>query len=959
MENWLISEDRFIPEHLRKNETLFTTGNGYLCTRGTFEEGYPAEQAVTLIHGVFDDAPIVSTELANTPNWIDLRVYAGSELLRLDRAAINDYGRQLDLHDGMLRRSFTWAPAAGGSLRLAFERFASLADEHILGVRLSVESIDYAGPLEFRAGLPGYIDNDGLLHWEWQAQGSADSGASLCLKTRHSATVLCEAFHLTVTGGQAVMQHWDTRWSPEVVARLEIEPNQRVTVDKLAIVYTSRDTPEPAAEARRALQAARAAGFDRLAEANRAAWANDWQSVNVTIEGDDSSDLAVRYGLFQLLAVAPRNDQRVSIPAKALSGYGYRGHVFWDTEIFMLPFFTYTRPDIARNLLMYRYYTLAGARRKAAGQGREGACFAWESAASGDEMTPRWVTGPDGELVRIWCGDIELHISADVAYAIYQFWRVTGDDDFLRDYGAEILLDTARYWGSRAEWRPGPGRYEINDVIGPDENHDHINNNAYTNNMAVWNLRTALEVLTWLRAHAPHQARELEQNLDLSAERLAHWQDVITRMKTGYNPDTHLFEQFDGFFQLREVDLPALEPRSQSVQSLLGITGAQQVQVIKQPDVLMLLNLLPDAANPQALPANWDYYTPRTDLTHGSSLGPAVQAILAARLGKIDQAYRHFHLAAQTDLQDARKNLEYGLHPATQGGLWQAVVFGFAGLSLAGGQPTVSPRLPPGWSRLKFTIRYHGQPYEFDLSPPPVQQPALPIRGAIFDLDGVLTDTSEMHYRAWKQLADEENMPFDRQDNEALRGVSRRESLLRLLKGKTYSEDQLQALMERKNRYYQELIEALSPQDLLPGVREFLQDLRRAGVRIAVGSSSKNSRGVIERLAIGSLLDEIADGASVEQAKPAPDLFLFAARQLGVSPQHCVVFEDAQAGVEAGLSAQMWVVGIGPRQRVGAAHQIFSGLNQIRWEDLLAQLRTQLTKPTGEPDQATHPQERR
>lgn len=956
MDNWHIIETVFNPEEQHHKETVFTIGNGYLGTRGSFEEGYPAEQAATLIHGVFDDIPIVVTELVNTPNWPDFHLFANGERFRIEPTLVTSYRRELNLRTGVLIRKIRWLAPGGGTLDLEIERFASLADPHILCVRYQVTSLDFSGDLEFRAGLPGHVHNAGWVHWEWIDQGRiGQQSAFLNLQTRATRISLCEACHLNVEGGRTTRyEYWDSNWSPTLVAFTAIAPGVQIIAEKIIAVFTSRDAVDPCDAATRGLAAAVEWGYPALFRDNEAAWDKEWEACNIVIEGDDTADTALRYNLFQLLIAAPRHDERVSIAAKSLSGFGYRGHVFWDTEIFILPFFIYTRPEIARNLLMYRYYTLPGARQKARASGYEGAMYAWESAATGEETTPRWAYGPEStELVRIWCGDIEHHITADVAYAVMHYWRVTGDDDFMREYGAEMILDTARFWGSRAEWNETSQRYEITDVIGPDEYHDHVDNNAYTNNLARWNLQTAFEVLEWLRQTDPKKAADLEVRLDLTKERFAHWKDVIDRLYLAFDPGTGLFEQFDGFFELKSVDLQNYEPRNKSMHVVLGLEGILEYQVIKQPDVLMLLYLLNQNYSPEIIKQNWEYYTPRTDLTFGSSLGPAIQAILAAHLREIESAYRLFMHAARTDLDNSRGNTADGIHAATAGGLWQAAVFGFGGLQTTAAGPAANPHLPAHWKALKFSIQYHGRQYKFDLqavaeTPHSIAQPSMvnspdnssrfPILGAIFDLDGVLTDTSEFHYQGWKRLADEEGIPFNRHDNEALRGIPRRESLLRLLKGQVYSEEQLQEMMARKNRYYQESIAELTPDDLLPGALELLVDLRKAGIKIAIGSASKNAKTVIEKLGIGDLVKAFSDGNSVTRQKPAPDLFLHAAGQLGLPPEQCVVFEDAEAGVAAALAGGMWVVGIGPQERVGTAHIVLPNLAGITWRELLERL---------------------
>jgi kojibiose phosphorylase len=454
--------------------------------------------------------------------------------------------------------------------------------------------------------------------------------------------------------------------------------------------------------------------YDTLKAEHRVGWLEMWRETDVVIDGDDEAQLAIRFSLFQLQVAAPRHDDRVSIGAKTLSGLGYRGHVFWDTEIFALPFFIFTQPAIARNMLMYRYHTLPGARRKAAGNGFSGAQYAWESAATGDEVTPTWVPDFTGKgLVRIWTGDIEIHITADVAYAIIQYWRVTGDDDFMRDYGAEMILDTARFWGDRAELEEDAygRRYALRDVIGPDEYHDHVDNNIFTNRMAQWHLETAMRLLRWLEETYPEKAAELKERLDLNPARLGQWQDVAANLILHYDRTTGLMEQFDNFFQLKEVNWPAYADRTLSMQVILGIEGANEHQVLKQADAILLLCLLREEYDERTWQANWDYYNPRTDHSYGSSLSPAMHAWAAAEMDRPEEAYNHFMLAARADLKDIRGNAGDGIHAASAGGLWQAAVFGFAGLRLTANGFKVEPLLPGNWRRLAFPIRYHGQRY--------------------------------------------------------------------------------------------------------------------------------------------------------------------------------------------------------------------------------------------------------
>jgi beta-phosphoglucomutase len=952
--DWTLTEPEFDPAKLRARETVFTIGNGYLGTRGSFEEGYPKALPITLINGVYDDIPVVYTELANCPDWLLLVVIINGEQFRLDAGKILAYERRLNLRDGVLSRSIRWRSPIGNTVDLKFERFASLADEQVLALRCEITPIDFDGTIEVQSSINGYPENQGFDHWEHLDRGKTEQGVWLNVRTRSTQIELGMAAKMTTSITEAISQVINTPDCPTLTTTFVAIAGQSVSVEKLITVFTSRETKSPVQAAQTKL--ATLPAYAILLAAHQQAWSAVWEYSDIEIEGDLTAQLAVRYNLFQLFigGCTPQgslDSDPDSVPAKTLSGFGYRGHIFWDTEIFILPFFTFTQPAIARSLLNYRYDTLAGARRKAAHAGYKGAMFAWESAATGDEMTPKWSLSSDPyvEPIRIWNGEREIHISADIAYAVWQYWQATGDDIWMRDRGSEIILDTALFWLSRVEWHEKQKRYELCGVIGTDEYHEDVRNNAYTNRLVQWHLEKALQVYEWLQETFPARAMELAQQLQITLVQVLAFHTTISQMYIPYDPKTLLIEQFEGFFALQDLNLSDYEPRTTSIQSVLGMAETNQSQVIKQPDVLMLLYLLfntPEFANRQdILHENWNYYTPRTDSNYGSSLGSSIQALLAASLDKSVDAYEHFMRAALIDIKNTFGNTEDGIHAASAGGVWQALVFGFGGIQLTENGPVATPHLPPNWTRLKFKLNWHGNWHHFNLSASAA--PDRDIQGYIFDVDGVLTDTAEYHYKAWQRLADEEGLPFDRQANEALRGVSRRESLMHIIGIRQYSEAALQAMMERKNRYYVESIDTITPKDLFPGAIELLTELRQAGMKIAIlvprgyanGSASKNARTVIEKLGIGNLVDAIADGDSVDAPKPSPDLFLFAAKQIGLKPDRCVVVEDATVGVQAAISAGMRSIGIGPITRVGAANIVLPNLIGVHLVDLQNQLK--------------------
>jgi kojibiose phosphorylase len=727
---WEVTEQNFRADSLAHYETLFTIGNGYLSTRGAFEEGYEGETPATLVHGVFNHAPnTLASELVNAPNWLPFRVWVDGtpfrmvtktdNFMRPPQGLVMGYERRLDLRRALLRREVLFRAESGAIVRLVFERFASLHDAHVLAQRVRIVAVEGSPTVRVESGIDGDVTNGGVRHWLPDAQTVGDGNEiGMELRTSQSGYRLAVASQLVTP--QAVTSNVDgatlRTTSEEFVLALE----ESATFDKFSSVYTSRDVEQPLDAARLKVGEAVRFGYERLLHAHAEAWAASWRDSGIRIVGDDDAQLAIRFTTYHVLIASPRHDERASVGAKTLSGMGYKGHVFWDTELFLLPPLTLSQPQLARNMLMYRYHNLQGARNKAQANGYEGAMFPWESTDTGEETTPQWTDPqPDGNQIRVWSGDNEQHISVDIAYAVWQFWQWTGDDSFMARYGAEIILDTAVFWGSRVESRNG--RYELTQQIGPDEYHENIDNSAFVNRMVVWHLETALRVLAWLRDYAPADAERLTAALKLTPERIEHWRDVTARMFIPFDETKQIHVEFPGFFDLEYIPVPAYAPRVMSVQAILGHHRTTQTQVIKQADVVMLMALLgdkigvPDGSNVrQVMLNNWHTYSPRTD--HGSSLSPAVHAWVAARLGLTDAAYELFDHAVHIDLHDNKGNVGDGMHAAACGGVWQAVVLGFCGLAIdETGELAVDPRLPTHWREVSFSVYYRGERREFSV----------------------------------------------------------------------------------------------------------------------------------------------------------------------------------------------------------------------------------------------------
>jgi kojibiose phosphorylase len=712
-EAWILQEDGFNMAREHEIESIFALSNGYVGSRGSLAEGSALSDPATFIAGVFNtDPPGSVPQLAAAPDWMRLRLSIDGSEFRLDRCDFMAHRRVLDLRQALLWRDLLYRDAAGGVLKMHGFRLTSLADRHVLlqSGRFSVEGQSARIRLKLITE-PAFARPD-------QARLIPEPSASPILFTNSTRVLQLRTWSTGIkvaiaAAGRLRVDGMDLR-SPAVKQgddcyseswEIELEPGRSYRLDRIVVIYTSRDDPQPADAATKHLKRLLNIAFDQVVEAHLEAWNRRWRTSDVETRGDRRAQKSLRLAGYHLISAANPDDDRVSIGARALTGRAYKGHVFWDTEIFMLPFYLFTHPPSARALLMYRYHTLPAARDKAKKLGYRGALYAWESATSGEETTPSHGLAADGRVVPILNGVEEQHISADIAYAVWQYWQTTRDERFLLQAGAEILLETARFWASRGRVE-ADGRYHIRRVIGPDEYHESVDDNAYTNGMAQWNLETALKTADLLANHWPRQWSELARRIHLAEDELALWRELSQGMHTGFDPRTGLIEQFEGFFGLEDIDLAEYAPRTLPMDVILGRERIQKSQVIKQADVLLLIYLLWDRFTPEVRMANFRYYEPRT--AHGSSLSPSIHACLAVRLGLLDLALRYFRQGAEIDLVDTMGNAAGGVHAAALGGLWQAVVFGFGGLRILPDGLALAPHLPPEWQGCRFTVGWRG-----------------------------------------------------------------------------------------------------------------------------------------------------------------------------------------------------------------------------------------------------------
>jgi trehalose/maltose hydrolase-like predicted phosphorylase len=722
---WLLVADGWVPAREPGIEGALALVNGYLGTRAAVEEGSGVSTPATFLNGVFDTASQAATqagatperqviaaptpELVVAPDWSRLRLVAGDAPLGMETAEVLGHRRILDLRRGVLVRE--WRLQAGGrTTRLRSLRFASLADRHLVGQVLEVVAEDWTGPLTVEAIVDGAVANEGgVRHLADHRTRRVDGGLLLEVTTAERRIGICLAASTVLAagdGGRVVGE--DHPGETLLVQRHQVEaaPGRAWRLHKLVTVFTGRDDPDPAARAAARLGEAAAAGLPAALARSAAAWADRWATADVEITGDEELQRRVRFALYHLIGCANPDDPRAAPGARSLTGERYKGHVFWDNEIFVLPFFTFTHPPAARAILGYRYHTLAAARRNARARGWRGAAYAWESADNGEDVTPAYYVTARGERKDVRTGEQEHHLNADIGFAVWQYWQATGDQRYLLAEGAELLVELARFWASRAE-RGGDGRWHLRGVIGPDEYHEDVDDNAYTNQLAAWLLDRAAELAAWLGERHPGRWRSLRAALDLDDSEPAAWREVAAGLVDGVDPQTGLIEQHRGFHQLPPIDLAAMEPRTTTMEVLLGWDRLGRLKLIKQADVVLLLALLGDRYPHAVQQANFGYYEPLT--VHDSSLSPAAHALVAARLGELETAERYLRQATELDLDfDHGVTAAGGVHIATLGGIWQALVFGFGGMRVAGGEPRFAPQVPASWGSLRFRVRWRG-----------------------------------------------------------------------------------------------------------------------------------------------------------------------------------------------------------------------------------------------------------
>ena len=728
---WRLTENTFDARDVGTTETLFAVGNGYLGFRGNVEEGHDTHAHGTFVNGFHETWPIRHAEeaygfartgqtMVNVPDAKVIHLYVDDEPLLLSVADLVEYNRTLDMRDGVLTRDLLWRTPAGNRVRVRSRRMVSFTHRHVALMTFEVTLLDKEAPvavssqlLNRQAGLDEYLSNV-------ESSDTVDPRKVAAINTRvleprmrrdEDGRILlgyqCANSHMTIA---VAMEHWietDAEFERQTeveddfakeVFRGRLTPGQKLTLTKVVSYHTSRTAPahELADRCHRTLDRVRDEGADRQFEEQRG-WLDDfWARSDVQIEGDEGLQQAIRWNLFQLAQASARGDGN-GISAKGVSAAGYGGHYFWDTEIYVVPFFTYTSPGIARNALRYRYRMLDAARQRASELAQRGALYPWRTI-NGEEASAYYAAGT-----------AQYHIDADISYAINKYVRATGDDEFLAREGIDILVETARMWADLGFWRQTKGRepsFRIHGVTGPDEYTTVVNDNLYTNVMARFNLRCAAESVRKLADTWPDQYARMVSRLDLKPEEVDEWERAAEAMAILWDDNLGIHPQ-DALFNEREVwDLANTPAEKRPLLLHFHPLVIYRFQVLKQADVVLALFLQGEHFSLEEKLADFEYYDPIT--TGDSTLSGVVQSIIAAEVGYHELALSYFWDSVFVDLADLHSNTGDGVHVASAGGVWSALVFGFAGMRDHGSMLHFDPRLPDAWPSLTFRMTQRG-----------------------------------------------------------------------------------------------------------------------------------------------------------------------------------------------------------------------------------------------------------
>lgn len=728
--NYVVAEEKFDKDTLSKCEAIMYLGNGYMGLRSVTEETYFYETRNLFVAGTFNRfCEEEVSELPNMPDVTNMFICIDGERFSLEFGEYEQYIRILNLKNAELERYFIWTSPKGKKIKFTFKRFVSLKNLHLIGNYMQVEALNGDFDIEVTTGINSRYTNSGTQHLiECEKRSYENTYIQSVQKTNESGIyVVLNCATKTFINDKEIKSCsiFTDRRKICITNRAYIKKGEIFRLEKICNIYTSRDIDLENSNVEyikqyslNNLKEEYLKGYEKLANENKEEWAKKvWDKYKIDIKTNNDIDiLSVRFAIYHLTIMTPMHDSRMGIGAKGLSGEGYKGHSFWDTEVFILPFFIYSNPKVARSLLEYRYKCLEGARKKAKENGYEGAMYPWESGWIDDgEVTPVWgeVDIFTGRRTKILTGVIEQHITANIANAVWQYYIISNDKEFMYLYGYEIIFDTAIFWNSRLEYNKEKQQYHINDVIGPDEYKEHVNNNAYTNYMAYRNIKLAIDYYEKLKEEKDIY-NKLNKKLNIE-NYINSFKEKVEKIYLPKPNKNNIIPQDDTYLSKKIIDLREYK-NQENVGSIFkdyNLEQLNEIQVSKQADIMILFYVLENLFSKEVKIANYNYYEPKT--LHDSSLSLSTHCILANDLGHYDLAYDLFKKACETDLGPNMRTSDKGVHAGAFGGIWQCVIMGFAGVRMLDSKLRINPHLPNHWDGIVFNIFWKGNELKIDI----------------------------------------------------------------------------------------------------------------------------------------------------------------------------------------------------------------------------------------------------
>ncbi len=717
-DEWKIIEEGFKPEMHEASESIFSLGNGRMGQRANFEEKYSGKSLQgTYLAGVYypdktrvgwwkNGYPEYFAKVLNAPNWIGINVEINGIELDLHNAEVHDFRRELDMKQACLKRSFTATLPNGNKIEVTTSRFLSIVNDEMGIIRYSVKALNFSGSIRFTPFIDGDIRNADANYdeqfWDVIETKSEKFSAFLLAKTRKSEFLSCMTMMYEITKNNQLV-----RVEPEIIKRdkfvannvsIDVQKNDELEIFKYVSVLSSLNhSPEIIVEnGLRIVKSAFQKKYDNLFKEHVAVWEEKWLHSDIIIKGDDAAQQGIRFNIFHLNQTYTGNDERLNIGPKGFTGEKYGGSTYWDTEAFLISFYLSTAPQgVARNLLVYRFKHLQKAIENASKLGfHSGAALYPMVTINGEECHNEWEITFE-----------EIHRNGAIAFAIYNYIRYTGEMGYLAEYGLEVLIGISRFWKQRVNWSDVKGQYVMLGVTGPNEYENNVNNNWYTNKMAVWTLEYTIKAIDYVMENHPARYSEIVESTLLNHDReIAAWKDVIQNMYFPYSENLKVFLQQDGYLDKEQKMASELNPAERPINQHWSWDRILRSCFLKQADVLQGIYTLEDQFEPEVIKRNYDFYEPRT--LHESSLSPCVHSILANRIGYIQKAYELYLRTSRLDLDDYNHEVREGLHITSMGGTWMSVVYGFGGLRVTEEMLHFDPVVPGQWESLSFKIIY-------------------------------------------------------------------------------------------------------------------------------------------------------------------------------------------------------------------------------------------------------------